>query len=76
MTNPVELSDPRAYHAMAAEIRQAITDGTLKHGDPAPSVTHLHHTTGHARQTCARALQMLQDEGLVARFPGLGYFIT
>lgn len=30
---------------------------------------------GHARQTCARALHLLEAEGMVIRVPGLGFFI-
>jgi DNA-binding GntR family transcriptional regulator len=75
VTSPEQLPDPRAFIAMAAQIRLDITEGRLKRGDPAPSVTALSRQTGHARQTCARALQILQDEGLVTRFAGLGYFV-
>ena len=70
-----ELADPRAYQQMAEMIRQQITEGRLKHGDPAPSVTLLASQFGHARQTCSRALRILEDEGLVVRYPGLGYYV-
>ena len=29
-----------------------------------------------ARQTAAKALHMLESEGLVYRVPGLGYYVT
>jgi GntR family transcriptional regulator len=73
---PAGLSDPRAYRQLADEIRRQISDGTLKPGDPAPTVTYLADRTGHARHTCGRALQLLQSEGLVKRFPAYGYFIA
>ena len=32
--------------------------------------------TRHARQTCAKALALLVDEGLLYRVPGLAYLVT
>lgn len=71
-----ELTDPRAYRRLAAMIRLEIRNGSLLPGEPAPSITALSHRHGHARQTCSKALRMLEDEGLVARFPGLGYYVS
>jgi DNA-binding GntR family transcriptional regulator len=70
-----ELTDPRAYRRLAAVIRQQITNGALRQGQPSPSITSLSQEHGHARQTCAKALRMLEDEGLLMRFPGLGYYV-
>jgi DNA-binding GntR family transcriptional regulator len=69
-------SDPRAYVRLAARLRRQIADGTLQQGMPTPSITSLCQELGHARQTCAKALRILEDEGLVTRIPGLGYFVT
>ena len=71
-----KIDDPRAYQQMAQMIRKVIANGTLKAGDPAPSATALAREQGHSRQTCGRALQMLEEEGLVVRYPGLGYFVA
>jgi DNA-binding GntR family transcriptional regulator len=57
-------------------VRQQIIDGKLRPGDPAPSITFLSQEHGHARATCGRALRLLQDEGLLARIPGLGYYVN
>jgi DNA-binding GntR family transcriptional regulator len=70
-----ELADPRAYQRLAAMIRRQIGDGTLESGCPAPSITSLSQEYGHARQTCSKALRMLESEGLVVRIPGLGYYV-
>jgi DNA-binding GntR family transcriptional regulator len=74
---PIELNlaDPRAYRRLAAMIRQQISDGTLQPGRSAPSITSLSQEHGHARQTCSKALQMLEGEGLLMRIPGLGYYV-
>ena len=51
--------------------------GTLRPGDHVPSITTLAAGRGGwARQTCAKALQLLEAEGLVFRVSGLGYYVT
>ena len=69
-------SDPRAYVRLAARLRREIAEGKLAPGMPTPSITTLSQEYGHARQTCAKALRTLVDEGLVTRIPGLGYYVT
>ena len=69
-------SDPRAYIRLAAELRRAIPEGKYPPGSPTPSITTLSQQYGHARQTCAKALRMLVDEGLLIRYPGLGYYVA
>jgi hypothetical protein len=70
-----ELKDPRVYRRLAAMMRREIAEGRLRRGQPAPSITSLSREHGHARQTCGKALRMLERERLVARYPGLGYFV-
>ena len=70
-----DLTDPRAYRRLAALIRQQIGDRTLQSGQPSPSITSLSQDYGHARQTCSKALRILEGEGLLARVPGLGYYV-
>jgi len=68
--------DPRAYVQMAWRIPRQIEDGTLPAGRPAPSITRLVQETGHVRQTCAKAYQLLVGMGLLTRWQGLGYYVT
>lgn len=68
-------SDPRAYVRLAALLRREIENGALAPGMPTPSITTLSQEYGHARQTCAKALRLLVDEGLLTRIPGLGYYV-
>ena len=70
------LADPRAYVRLAAIVRQQIADRTPKPGQPAPPITRLSQEHGHARPTCGKALRMLEDEGLLTRIPGLGYYVN
>jgi DNA-binding GntR family transcriptional regulator len=67
--------DPRKYRQLTSELRAAILDGALPPG-PAPTITELAARYGWGRQTCARAFRALEDEGLLARYPGLGYYVT
>jgi DNA-binding GntR family transcriptional regulator len=41
-----------------------------------PSIGELHHKHEHSRQTVGKAIRILQDEGLIYRVPGLGYYRT
>jgi len=68
--------DPRAYVRIAAMVREMISSQVLPPGSPAPSITRLCREHGHARQTCGRAMRLLEDEGLLHRVPGLGYYVT
>ena len=61
---------------LAARLRREIAEGKLTPGMPTPSITTLCQEYGHARQTCAKALRMLEDEGLLNRIPGLGYYVV
>jgi len=70
------LADPRAYVRLAAMVRQQIMDGVLKPGEHAPSITRLSQEHGHAGLTCAKALRLLEREGLLTRIPGLGYYVN
>ena len=71
----MEDDDPRLYVRIAAGIRGLIESGELAPGEPVPSITSLVQEHGVARQTASKALQLLEDEGLTRRVPGLGYFV-
>ena len=70
------MDDPRAYVRLAVLLRGQIESGELAPGKPAPSITTLSQEHGIARQTAAKALRMLESEGLVIRYPGLGYYVA
>jgi DNA-binding GntR family transcriptional regulator len=71
----VDPDDPRLYVQIAGQIRGLIESGELAPGDPVPSINTLVQDHGVARQTAAKALQLLEDEGLTRRVPGLGYYV-
>jgi GntR family transcriptional regulator len=68
--------DPRRYRQMAGEVRGRIASGELAPGQPAPSIPELTARHGCARQTAAKALRLLEDEGLLRRYPGFGYYVV
>jgi GntR family histidine utilization transcriptional repressor len=68
--------DLRAYVRMAARLRRQISRGTYAPAAPVPSITVLREQYGHARQTCAKAFQVLAGEGLLVRIPGPGYHVA
>jgi DNA-binding GntR family transcriptional regulator len=70
------MPDPRRYRQVATNVRELIASGTIKPGEPAPTITELAGSHGTSRDTCAKALRLLVDEGLLTRYPGLGYFVT
>ena len=61
---------------LAAIIRQQITEGTLTRGARLPSIAVLRSDHGHSRQTVGKAMHVLEDEGLIYRVPGLGYYVS
>jgi DNA-binding transcriptional regulator YhcF (GntR family) len=69
-------SSPVAWRRIAACLRTQIQTGKLSPGNPAPSITTLVQDYTHARATCAKALRALAAEGLLIRYPGLGYYIA
>ena len=61
---------------LVAVLRKGIADGTYAAGTATPSITTLSQQYGHARQTCSKALNVLVKEGLLIRYPGLGYYVV
>lgn len=68
--------DPRIYIRVLFRVRDEIADGTLRPGEPTPTIAALCRQFGCARQTVAKALRLLADDGLLMRYPGLGYYVT
>jgi GntR family transcriptional regulator len=61
---------------LAMRIRKAVAAGEYPPGTATPSITTLAQEYGHARQTCSKALGILVKEGLLIRYPGLGYYVV
>lgn len=72
----MDMNDPTKYERLAAEIRTWLASGMFQPGEPVPSITDIATDRGWARETCARALQTLEAEGLLTRYPGFGYYVA
>jgi DNA-binding GntR family transcriptional regulator len=69
--------DPRPYMRIAAGLRAEITAGKLKPGNPAPAIREISGRHGECtRQTVSKALRLLLNEGLLIRYPGMGYYVA
>jgi DNA-binding GntR family transcriptional regulator len=69
------MADPRKFMRVATELREVIADGTLK-PDEAITIGELARKHGVDRATVAKAFRLLASEGLLERWPGLGYYVT
>jgi DNA-binding GntR family transcriptional regulator len=69
-------ADPRLYVKVAASVRARILAGELTGGLAAPSIRSMQQETGYSRQTCGKALRLLERLGLLQRIPGLGYHVV
>jgi DNA-binding GntR family transcriptional regulator len=70
------IEDPRRYMRVANQIRAQIQEGVLKPGDCPPSITKMCLEMELSRRTAGRAMQVLENEGLLMRVKGLGYYVT
>lgn len=68
--------DPRVYMRILALVREQIIDGTLEPGGRTPPIATFCQQFGCARQTAGKAMRALAREGLLVRYPGLGYFVA
>lgn len=73
MINPQ--SGGSVYAQLAGLLRDEITTGRLRPGQPLPSETTLQQEYGIARNTIRRAVALLRAEGLVVVRPGHGVYV-
>jgi DNA-binding GntR family transcriptional regulator len=64
------------WRQLADELRADIRAGKLPSGRVMPSETTLMQTHGLARGTVRKAIDTLQDEGLVVRVQGRGTYVV
>jgi len=66
--------DPRLYRHVYAQLKKRIADGTL------PPETRLNiggicEEYNVGRETAQKAIRLLADDGLIERWPGLGWYV-
>jgi GntR family transcriptional regulator len=67
--------DPRRYIRIHADLAARIGDGRLPSGTLL-NIGTLADEHDVARETVQRAIRMLAEEGLVTRFPGIGWQVN
>ena len=70
------MPDPRRYVVVYTELRRRIEAGTYPRGSRLPTLGELSDEFDVARDTAQHALQLLEEQGLAVRYPGLGYFVA
>ena len=67
---------PIKYKRLAASLRAQIGADGYGLAEAVPSITELARDSGWARQTCSRALRLLEGDGLLTCYRGLGYHVS
>jgi DNA-binding GntR family transcriptional regulator len=70
------MDDPPRYILIAEDLRLRIKDEELAPGEvltPIPDLAEHYHS---ARGTIGKALRVLQGEGLIERYPGIGWVVA
>jgi DNA-binding GntR family transcriptional regulator len=66
--------DPRLYVRISNDLRHKIGAGIIEaHANV--SVTTLSRQWQVHRQTASKALRALEEDGLIRRYPGVGYYV-
>jgi DNA-binding GntR family transcriptional regulator len=63
------------YRQIADIIRKRIESGELQPERPIPSESAIMQEFGVARATARHAVELLRDQGLVVKVPGLGTYV-
>jgi DNA-binding GntR family transcriptional regulator len=66
--------DPRIWVRITEDLRQKPAAGVIAAGVTV-SITRLSQEWGASRQTISKALRALEDDGMIRRYPGLGYYV-
>jgi DNA-binding GntR family transcriptional regulator len=67
--------DPRKFVRLANALIDLVNAGHLRPGDLVPMDPLRNFGGGLSRQTIGKAMQMLEIEGILQRWPGLGYTV-
>jgi DNA-binding GntR family transcriptional regulator len=66
--------DPRLHVRIASDLRDKLSAGVIAAGDTV-SITRVGEEWGVSRQTVAKSLRALERDGLIMRYPGIGYVV-
>lgn len=74
VNNP-DPEDRRRYVQVALVLKGRISSGELARGATMPSTRGIKAEFGVSIETAQKSLRILADEGLIKRWPGLGYYV-
>ena len=63
------------YKAIMAEIQRRSMEGELAVGDALPSITAISREFSCARETAAKAYNLMKKYGIITSYPGKGFFL-
>jgi DNA-binding GntR family transcriptional regulator len=69
------MTDPRVWVRITEDLREKLRSRVIMAGDTI-SITQLSGQWGTSRGPAAKALHALEDDGLVRRYPGIGYCVV
>lgn len=72
----IDTKTSRGARSIATQIKRAIETGTLTNGDQLPPERELSDSYSASRSTIRKALNILEEDGLVSRKVGSGTFIN
>ncbi|ADL07364.1 GntR family transcriptional regulator [Thermosediminibacter oceani] len=64
------------YEIVVQRIKEMVMNGELKEGDKLPSEIEFSKKLGVSRATLREAFRILEDEGLIKRYHGVGTFVS
>jgi DNA-binding GntR family transcriptional regulator len=78
-TAPEDPPDPpddhRRYRQIAAVLRRRIESGELASGNRMPGTRSLKVEFNTSHETAQKALRVLEADGLIKKWPGVGYWV-
>jgi DNA-binding GntR family transcriptional regulator len=69
-----DTTDPRAWVRITEDLREKLRSGAIAPGDTV-TIGQLSGQWGTSRSPAAKALHALEADGLVRRYPGIGYYV-
>ncbi|MBF0198987.1 MAG: GntR family transcriptional regulator [Planctomycetes bacterium] len=64
------------YELIIEEVREAILQKKLSHGDLLPSISKVSEAYGCARETVVKSFKILKEQGLIESLPSKGFFVS
>ena len=80
MSNPIFTVDANQhaplYKQLIAQIEHGINEGSIKAGDPLPSMNELSAQLGISKETVKKVYSLLRERGFIESVHGKGFFVS